>query len=107
MKKLIHIKEGEILKHIDLNKDEYTIGRDESNDIIFREAKVSRKHARLTREGNSYFITDLDSANHVRVNGNRIKTRLLESGDIIELSDVVKLLYIKEEKTEKEIKKVK
>lgn len=50
-----------------------TIGRDPGNDIILRDAKVSRHHARIVYERGFYVMHDLSSSNGTFVNGRRIR----------------------------------
>jgi len=49
--------------------DELSIGRAEDNDLELLDPKVSRHHARITRQGAGYVVTDLGSANGTLVNG--------------------------------------
>jgi hypothetical protein len=48
------------------------IGRSPDNDIVLSDAKVSRHHAVITDDGTTFLVTDLGSANGVRVHGRRI-----------------------------------
>ncbi|HYE31228.1 MAG TPA: FHA domain-containing protein [Methylomirabilota bacterium] len=48
------------------------IGRDASCDIIIHDAKASRKHCRLSRNGAEYLLEDLGSRNGTLVNGVKI-----------------------------------
>ncbi|HEX7671221.1 MAG TPA: GGDEF domain-containing protein [Polyangiaceae bacterium] len=55
---------------------------------------VSRKHARITRKGGSYFVEDLSSANGTFVQGIRIAARTkLEDGNVIQLGPRVVFRY--------------
>jgi pSer/pThr/pTyr-binding forkhead associated (FHA) protein len=56
-------------KTFSLNKPEMYIGRDISNDIVINDAEVSRKHVRLTVQGERYVIEDLGSTNGTFING--------------------------------------
>lgn len=67
-------------KEFPLNDDESYIGRWDADSGIFPdvdldaddpEAKVSRRHARITRRGAQYFIEDLGSTNGTFVNRGR------------------------------------
>lgn len=73
------------LKPIALNADELTIGRESDNSIVLTHPQVSGRHAKLTREGDSYRIVDLNSTNHIYVNGEPINSYLLAIGDEIRL----------------------
>ncbi len=77
---------------LELKKDEYVIGRALSPGVINIGVKaVSRKHARFTRIGNTYEITDLGSRNGTRVNGEELSAGrrvLLSDGDKVCFADV-------------------
>lgn len=62
---------------------EITIGRAGENDIDFSDIAVSRNHARLSREGNAFYLTDLGSDNGTLLNGVRVEHEALSSGDEI------------------------
>lgn len=73
MNRLIQIESDKIVRQISLKKNEYSLGRGAENNIVFCANKVSRLHAMLIKEGDSYHIIDKDSANHVFVNGEQVK----------------------------------
>jgi ribosome-associated protein YbcJ (S4-like RNA binding protein) len=51
-----------------------TIGRAKDNTIVIEDARISRKHAKITVETDgSYFLEDLSSTDRIFVNGNKIK----------------------------------
>ena len=78
----------------ELTKDEIAIGRDITNDIVINEAEVSRKHARLTLEGDRYKIEDLDSTNGTYINGQRlIGPHVLAVGEAIMFGDNVGMIF--------------
>lgn len=55
------------------------------------EQGVSRRHARLVREGNHYFIEDLESTNHTFVNQQRVmpgERQQLQAGDQVRFGRV-------------------
>ncbi len=96
-KTLVQIENDQIIKKITLEKNRYTIGRGVENDIIFSTPKISRLHASLVREGDTYLLIDEQSTNHTFVNGERIERRLLAPGDTISLSREITLRYVEEE----------
>ena len=62
------------------------IGRSPENDIQIRDNYVSRKHLKLYKKGDKYFIKDLDSANGTYVNGKKILSKVgrrVKEGDKI------------------------
>ncbi|WP_345735165.1 FHA domain-containing protein [Prosthecobacter algae] len=66
----------------------FKIGRSEANDAIIDEASVSTAHAIISREGGVYGLTDLGSSNGTFINGKKITTAPLHSGDMIAVGGV-------------------
>ncbi len=65
---------------------ENIIGSHKRSDIVIPLGTISRNHAVLTRyDDGSWTITDADSKNGVKVNGQSVKIYALEPGDVIEL----------------------
>ncbi|HVR43480.1 MAG TPA: FHA domain-containing protein [Thermoanaerobaculia bacterium] len=56
------------------------IGRDADNDIVLRDPRVSRHHARVVFEKGFFVVYDLASANGTFVNGKRIQVAPLVNG---------------------------
>ena len=54
-------------------KNEIIIGRSRSADIKINDFKVSKKHAKIVRRNNKFFVVDLNSTNGTYVNNRRIK----------------------------------
>jgi pSer/pThr/pTyr-binding forkhead associated (FHA) protein len=74
----------------ELDKPGYVIGREAGNDIVIEDPQVSRRHAQLTQQGNSYLIEDIGSTNGTYVNGKRVTApTLLANGDMVGLADTV------------------
>lgn len=76
----------------EINKESAFLGRGEENDLRINDASVSRKHARVFRSENDYFIKDLRSQNGTWIDGNIIevgqKVRVHE-GETVELGNVI------------------
>lgn len=66
-----------------------TIGRSPDNSIVIDAPDVSRRHARLDREGNHVRIFDLNSTNGTRVNGEAVHISDIEPGDELRLGGQV------------------
>lgn len=62
-----------------------TIGRSPENDVVLDAPDISRRHARIERDGKHLRIYDLNSTNGTRVNGEAIHISDLEPGDEIRL----------------------
>ena len=74
-------------------RQEITIGRDESCDIVLPHVTTSKLHARIIPEGDRFRLADCNSMNGVIVNGYRIRgSVLLHEKDIITISDT-KLIF--------------
>ena len=64
-------RDGQVLS---FEKDKVDVGRDEGQDLILSfDRVVSRAHAIITRNGDSYSIEDLGSSHGTLVDGKRIK----------------------------------
>jgi hypothetical protein len=77
-----------------LDQDLLTLGRDPGNDIVISDPQVSRRHARITRQGDLVMIEDVGSTNGTFVNGMRLTgPHTLADGNLISLGDAVTLTY--------------
>jgi len=73
---------------VPLGKESITIGRQNGNTIQLTEKNVSRRHARLTPDGDAWVIEDLGSYNGVKVNGRPVDARVvLQEGDVVQIGD--------------------
>ncbi len=69
----------------DVTAAEVTIGAADDNRIVLEEPTVSGHHATLRFVGGQFQLTDNDSTNGTRVNGEQIHTVLLNNGDRIQM----------------------
>ena len=60
-----------------------TIGREEGNVLRLNDERVSRFHAKVQFDNDDVILTDLESTNGTRVNGNVVQIRRLRPGDRI------------------------
>ena len=49
-----------------------TIGRSSSSSLVIVDEYTSTYHAKLTRNGDQWMLTDLDSTNGTKINGSRV-----------------------------------
>jgi len=71
-----------------LAHDEYGIGRADANAIRLTDRNVSRKHAVLVRNAQSWVVKDLESYNGTYVNGLRVAgDQHVAHGDVVQLGD--------------------
>ncbi|PYQ53894.1 MAG: hypothetical protein DMF78_07940 [Acidobacteria bacterium] len=75
-----------------LTRDAYTIGRHRNNDIVISDPKVSSFHARIDRSAEGCVLVDLKSRNGSYINGKRIETGLLKTGDEVRMG-TARLVY--------------
>ena len=72
-----------ILKTIEFDKNEITMGRNAENDIVIENLAVSKLHARIVKQDEAYYIEDLNSTNGTYLNKIRITKKDLKNNDII------------------------
>lgn len=77
-------------KKVVLDLPSLTIGKDDplqgvTNQISLDDPTVSRRHARIFREGDTWFIEDLGSKNFTYLNGKKIQRAPLKPGDTIQI----------------------
>ena len=75
-----------------LSKKVINIGRDDVNDLVIDNLRVSRVHAQIREIGGNYVLFDIDSTAGTKVNNRRISQHTLSTGDVIEIADV-SLIY--------------
>jgi len=79
----------------ELRQEALTIGRHDSCDVFLPDRRVSRFHARITRQGKSFVLEDLGSKNGTFVNGVPITSPYtLKDGDEIVIAFAFKLLFV-------------
>lgn len=76
-----------------ITKNEFVLGRKQElvDGVISFSKKISRVHCKVTREGNLFAVTDLESAGGTYVNGMRLQPKMpctIKMGDKIRLSDI-------------------
>lgn len=78
---------GKVERVVPFRGDDLMVGRSPRCAVMLATAGVSRRHARIVREGESFRVLDLGSANGIRVNGELTGERLLQLGDVIGIDD--------------------
>lgn len=73
---------------IPLEKKVTTFGRHLDNDIVFHEDFLSRFHAEIVNENGVYVLYDKDSTSGTFVNGRKVDSCVLNSGDLISLANI-------------------
>ncbi len=60
-----------------------TIGREEGNAVQLNDERISRFHVKIQEDQGKVVLTDLESTNGTRVNGQETQLRILRFGDLI------------------------
>lgn len=74
-----------------------TIGREEGNTIQLNDERVSRYHAKIQTDHDKFVLTDLESTNGTRVNGEDVQLRNLRFGDVIQVGRTVMVFGTREQ----------
>lgn len=73
------------------------LGRGNDNEIVIKDPYISKKHLRIVKDEDNYFLEDLKSANGTYVNGDRIMDVVkLNNGDRITVGQIEFLFVNKE-----------
>jgi predicted component of type VI protein secretion system len=84
-----------LLEQRELNAERTTIGRMPDNDIVLTSHGVSKHHATIERQGESFVLIDNGSANGVFIGGKRIRRHRLRYWDEIQVfSYVLKFMAV-------------
>ena len=84
----ITVKKGDdVILEYEMLKDLVTIGRRQTNDIVLDDRKVSRQHTQIKREGNVFTVEDMQSTGGTEVNGKKITSQEMFTGDVIKIGD--------------------
>jgi pSer/pThr/pTyr-binding forkhead associated (FHA) protein len=85
---VIEVREpGRSARRIPASGAPIRIGRAPECELVLRDSRVSRRHARLMARDGVLILTDLGSTNGTRVNGHRITEVVLGAGDRIEIGE--------------------
>ena len=74
---------GKLLKQIETDKGEITIGRGSNNDIQIDNLGVSNAHAKIIKDPDAYMVVDLNSTNGTILNDKQIKKAKLAPQDTL------------------------
>ena len=83
-----------VLKKIETEKSEITIGRSPNTDIQIDNLAVSNQHARLIKRKGQYVVEDLSSTNGTLLNNKKISKAILKHNDIVAVGKHTLLIYL-------------
>ena len=74
---------------VPVDRDWMVIGRGRGADVVLAERTISRAHAAIGFDEDTYFVQDLGSTNGTLVNGTREEKRALTDGDEIQMGKLI------------------
>lgn len=88
--KLVVVSSNFAGKEFELTRPQMIVGRTDENDLVINHRSISRNHAKVVRDTDTgrYTISDLQSSNGVRVNGQDYGKVELRRGDTVDLGHV-------------------
>ncbi|MCE5266857.1 MAG: FHA domain-containing protein [Planctomycetaceae bacterium] len=78
-----------------------TIGREEGNPIQLNDERVSRFHLKIQEDQNKIVLTDLQSTNGTKVNGENVQLWVLRPGDVVAVGHTVLVFGSRDEIAER------
>lgn len=87
MAHLLLSHKGESLGDHELKPGRFLIGRTSENDLQIDSQFISRHHAQIISTAGSSIIEDLNSTNGISHNGKRIRRRVLNDGDVLQIGE--------------------
>ncbi|MCG8350292.1 MAG: zinc ribbon domain-containing protein [Chloroflexales bacterium] len=101
------LSEGRYTLQFPTDKEEIIVGREDPVSNIFPEIDltpyggetggVSRQHARITRSNGAWMVTDLNSTNFTRVDGNRLEPNIpvpIQNGSRLQFGRIVTVFHM-------------
>ncbi len=70
-----------------IDQNTVVIGRETASNLCIADASVSRRHSRIEKDEQQFFISDLDSLNGTFVNDVPVRRRALQHGDRVRIGD--------------------
>ena len=71
-----------------LDRASTSIGRSPDRDVVLQDALVSRQHAVITRDGDTWTVSDPISTHGTYLNGARIRQAILKPGDVLQFGSL-------------------
>jgi sigma-B regulation protein RsbU (phosphoserine phosphatase) len=73
---------------IDLDRDSTSIGRSPGQDVVLSDSCVSRQHALIVREGDSYTVVDQNSTHGTFLNSVRVGRSVLQFENVLQMGSI-------------------
>ena len=83
-------------REVEISRTPFSLGRQNDNDLVLPDNRISRCHAHILQKGAEYLIEDASSRHGTFVNGERVVSHSLKPGDQISLSasDAYRLTFV-------------
>jgi ABC transport system ATP-binding/permease protein len=81
-------------KTFDIKRTEITIGRDQQNDIVVLDPKVSRRQARISWRNNAWTIENLSSTNYIAIDEQRVQQGELRHNSEVNLGESTRFVFL-------------
>jgi pSer/pThr/pTyr-binding forkhead associated (FHA) protein len=75
----------------------FTVGREEGNPVQLNDERISRFHLKIQEDNGKIVLTDLESTNGTKVNGEAAHLTLIRPGDLIAMGRTVLVVGSREE----------
>ena len=85
MASLTVIKGADRGRHFDIDGDALTRRAQRQNNIRLHDTEISRHHAQIVRTKDGFLLRDLQSSNGTFLNGQRVDSYAMKSGDVIRI----------------------
>ncbi len=90
---LVRVRGAELGRVTLLSPERVRVGRNQDSELWLSDDGVSRRHASLYREGNTYIVEDEGSANGTFVAGIKVTRHELRDGDVIQFGPTAVFRY--------------
>lgn len=83
-------------REVEISGPAFTLGRQSDNDLVLLDNRISRRHAQILQSPHGYLIQDCGSRHGIFVNGERVTSQTLKTGDQIGLgvADAYRLTFV-------------
>ena len=83
--KIVLSSDGQAIAELHLVPGRKVVGRTPDNDLQIDSKFISRHHAQIITSGSTSVLEDLNSTNGVYVRAKRVRRRMLNDGDVVQI----------------------
>lgn len=83
-------------KTIPIKKPITIVGRDAQSDIVVMDQRVSRRHASISQQGDSWTIENLSQTSFVVVNQRRVQQSVLQHNSVVYLGEHISFTFLQQ-----------